>query len=211
MKISKTYLIAGALASLLLAGCVGDMLTPKPDPTAFYVLSTPKDMVADPALKSDISVTIMPVSIPPYMDRSQIVTLGEGNRVSIAEYQRWIELPAASLGRLMTQNISILSGNANIFTYPAVAFSEKYIWVRIYVSDCIGKIGGELSFKARWQLVDVNGKDELTSKDFAKSYPAGDSYDSYVSAINAACADLSKDIALGIKTFEKKAEDNEKK
>ncbi len=193
-----------ASATLLLSGCIGDFLSPKPDPTAFYRMSSPAELAPEETYKSSVSATIMPISIPPYMERSQIVTLGSGNKVQIAEYNRWAELPASGISRIVAENISRLSGNSEILLYPSITYDSNAFWVRVFVSECIGALDAPLTFRARWQLIDTKDKSEIITKDISKTYPVGSTYDSYAEAINLACLDLSKEIALGLKEFQNK-------
>lgn len=192
-------------AAVALAGCLGGALEPKPDPTAFYRLSAKDKLVSAGEVKGGICATIMPVVLPPYMERTQIVTSDGNTRVDVSEFNRWIELPSMSFGRVLMENISANAKDSNISVYPSVAFSEDAVWIKVSVFECIGTIGGELSFKANWQIISSDNKGEISSKDFIKSYPVKGGFDSYVEAINEACADLSRQIAAELNKLSKKS------
>jgi len=202
LTILRTLLFT--FAASMLTGCFGGAFAPVKDPTVFYKLNA-KDQ---PSVASEeapgISFAIMPISLPPYFNRAQIVTLDGGNRVTEAEFNRWIEMPSDTMPRIFMENLSTLCKNSNVYAYPVVAYEESNLWVRIYVYDCIGTLGQNLSFKARWQLIATDGKHELVSRDFVKKYPVKADYDSYVAAIEQACADLSLQIANGIKEYSAK-------
>ncbi len=192
------------LSAAILAGCLGDALSPKPDPTVFYKLAAKDGIKTAAEVKNGVSATLMPVILPPYMDRTQIVTSDGDNRVNVSEFNRWIEPPSASFSRILMENISANAKDSNISVYPSVAFSKEAVWIKVSVFECIGSIGGDLSFKANWQILSQSKKGLLRSKDFIKSYPVTGGMDSYVEAINLACADISREIAAELNKLSKK-------
>lgn len=77
-----------ALATCLaLTGCADSQ------PTRFYTLSPLAAALGStpPTLLPDVTVGVGPVTLPPYLDRPQLVTRAGGNRVVLAEFDSWAE------------------------------------------------------------------------------------------------------------------------
>ena len=79
----------GVVASLL-TGC-GRSIPPR-----FYVLSPLPRGQQVSAPDKPLVIGIGPVELPPYLDRPQIVSRPDANRIALAEFDRWAEPLASS-------------------------------------------------------------------------------------------------------------------
>jgi uncharacterized lipoprotein YmbA len=75
------------LALLVLSGCFGS--TP---PTQFYLLPSPTGVDTAPpssAVQRDLTLGVGPVTVPPYLDRTQIVTRASRAKLVLADFDQW--------------------------------------------------------------------------------------------------------------------------
>ncbi len=201
MKILKTstLLLSAVPFALFLPGCIGDMLSPKEDPTQFFILQSADGSVRT-ELNSKIEINLQPTSIPTYMARNQIVTLdSESGAVSLSEIYRWAEPVRNGITRILAEDIRRADPNIGVFAYPETSPSKHPISLKVAILECAGGIGGKLNFAATWTLsFPKTGvvKPESITKDFETSQDCGDAYKTYVESINRAVSLLVDDILL---------------
>lgn len=109
MRITTPSGVAALALALLLAGCGS---TPQSN---YYVLSArdlPQTDAQEPALG------IGPVTIPEYLNRNGMVYSREGNRLHIAEFERWAEPLEEGILRVLGLNLAGLLDTENIRTFP---------------------------------------------------------------------------------------------
>src|SRR6266498_1510380 len=84
---------------LVLGGCLG---TP---PTRFYLLPALTD-VSSPAAMGERTLTIGvgPVTLPPYLDRLQIVTRASQAQLHLAEFDQWAASLQDTVARVLAEN-----------------------------------------------------------------------------------------------------------
>ncbi len=174
----------------LTASCFG-FLDPKEDSTQFYIARRADVKKVDVAKKTNIN--LLPITMPSYMLRNQIVTLSNDGSVKLAEFNRWAESAQSGFTRVMVDNIAAASDNIDVFAYPSVG--DNALNLRVYVNNCIGTLGGDLELNGKWQ---VTGNDLQFAKDFSIKEKSDKNYASYVGAINKALGELSYDIVKNI-------------
>ena len=84
MRVPSLQFLALALS---LSGCAG--ISP---PTQFYTLADPgavSSPVAPASVRSNAAIGVGPLRLPAMLDRPQIVTRKDDNRVDLAEFHRW--------------------------------------------------------------------------------------------------------------------------
>jgi len=94
-------------ASVLLAGC----LSPKEDPTRFYVLSTSDASQVDEAWDDRPGMTdvgVGPFIMPGYLDRPQFVRRVGPNEVRPVEAARWAETLGEGFERVLAEDLDAL-------------------------------------------------------------------------------------------------------
>lgn len=121
MKLLRTALAVSALAcAASLSGCISDLLAPSADPTVFHLISPFRCK----GLRGKIRRKSLPIQLPQYMSRAQIVSVDSGGALDISEFDRWAELPSSGIERAVAVNIES-SGAASVFAYPAVSPNPK--------------------------------------------------------------------------------------
>ena len=64
------------------------------------------------------SLGVGPIEIPEYLNRNALIYSREGNRLHIANFERWAEPLDSSIGRVVGLNLASLLNTQNIQAYP---------------------------------------------------------------------------------------------
>jgi uncharacterized lipoprotein YmbA len=116
MRRSCRRLILFTLLGGSIAGC--SFLQPQPDPTEFFVLSPLAVSHPAPAHSGELLVGVGPITIPEYLDRTNIVRRFAPNRVAISEFEWWAEPLDTSLLRVVGDNLSAQLETLAVLRYP---------------------------------------------------------------------------------------------
>lgn len=192
MKLLRTALAVSVLAcAASLSGCISDLLAPSADPTVFHLIS-PVSMQKASAGKFDAN--LLPIQLPQYMSRAQIVSVDSGGALDISEFDRWAELPSSGIERAVAVNIES-SGAASVFAYPAVSPNpEKACSLKIFVYECLGEVGGKVRLQGKWQI-DLPGEAKSVVKNFNFEVSSKDGYAGYSAAVSELVGRLSAQIS----------------
>jgi uncharacterized lipoprotein YmbA len=140
----------GMLLALALgaAGCLS--LKPQPDPARFYVLSA---TVPEPAARQPgLVVGVGPITLPDYLDRSQLVTRYGDHRLGLAEASRWAEPLEPMVARVLRDDVVAALGAERGIDYP---------WARTFAPAPVVEVdfehferdsAGTALLDARWRV-----------------------------------------------------------
>ncbi len=162
--------------SLILAACLALALPltggcGKSAPTHFYSLAAAPGAQAPPASPC-YSLGVGPVDTPPYLDRPQIVTRGEGNRMLLADFDQWIEPVQANFTRAFSDALSRKVCARPMVGYPWPAGIRPDYQVTVQVRSLDGTLGGEALLHAAWSVMDKDGR-VIAWKDTTLREPSG--------------------------------------
>ncbi|MCT4534664.1 membrane integrity-associated transporter subunit PqiC [Halodesulfovibrio sp.] len=168
-------------------------------PSSYYILTSSSQMTSAIQPIEDISVGVGPVSIPGYLDRSQIVTTTGSNSITIHEYQRWGNSFKAQVEETLAENISILLQTPQVTVFPwERALRPKY-QVFLTIRKFEGEATGNVTLDAIWQIANVRTDKSLLTRRFMQSFPvAGNNMSAYVQTQSNALDALSKEIVKGL-------------
>jgi hypothetical protein len=184
-------ILSGVL--LVLGGCFG---TP---PTRFYTLPTLTD-VSSPAAMGERALTIGvgPVTLPPYLDRPQIVTRTSQAQLHLAEFDQWAASLQDTVARVLAENLSLLMPTVRVMLHPWLRTTVIDQQVLLEVTRFDRTMEGEVVLVARWSLLGAAGQ-ELTMRKARFSAPAGGpEYEATVTAMGRTLEALSRDIAATV-------------
>lgn len=190
---------------VMLAGCIGG----KTNPSRFYVLSPlpseTKKQVA--AAERGVAIGVGPVSLPPYLDRPEIVTRASGNELQLSEFDRWAEPLQRNFSRVLAENLSILIPTDRTVVFPWEKSMPIDYQVLVDVTRFEGHADGNNLLMARWSIFGAGGKQELLTRQstFVNPTGAAQNYEATVSALSRSLADLSREIAAEITAIAKTA------
>ncbi len=142
------------------------------------------------------AVAIASPSLPPYLERSELVTRTGDGRLEIHEKDLWSEPLDAAITRVLAENLRRLTGSTNI--QPASSFiTRDYTHlVEIRIERFDPQSDGALLLECTWKLQPLGGADAAP-----KAYltivplPSTAERSARITAMNEALARLSRIIA----------------
>ena len=189
------------VSTLALTGCAGNST-----PSTFFMLrsiESPQETLATAGGES-VSVLVGPVSIPEYLDRNQMVTVAENNRVMVDEFNRWAESLRESFYRVLLEDLSFLLKTPEVARYDRSGEynSDYQVFIDVTRFDCAPE--GDAVLIAFWT---VRGKDgatiRITKKSVFRTPVSSTGYPGMVQAQNRTLSAFGREIAIAIKSFKR--------
>lgn len=190
-----TYIPLGAACLLLIimSGCTGSQ------PTRFYVLSA----VGNPAGAGERScpessfpaLGILPVELPKYLDRPQMVTRKGENELRLSELHEWAEPLDENIADVVAQNLRSLTCS-RVETFPWRDFDDIVYRISATVVHLDGTPGGQARLDVVWSVTDEETKRTVYTKESRYVEPVRHATEeSLASAYSRLLASFSRDIA----------------
>jgi uncharacterized lipoprotein YmbA len=200
--------IAVGFACVAVSGC--SALEPKADPSRFFTLTPLSQFDQIQAQSSSdpggISIGIVPVKIPGYLDREQLVTRVSQNRFQIAENDRWAEPLEQNFTRVLLQNLTALVPTARVVSYPWRPSERPEYQLEIELLRFEPNAAGNVELIARWLVRETATKKASAVKETRLTPPVkGSSTEAAVAAMSGALGELSREIARAVQALEAKA------
>ncbi|MBW2494823.1 MAG: membrane integrity-associated transporter subunit PqiC [Deltaproteobacteria bacterium] len=195
MNRAHVPLVYLAIAALF-AGCLGPRTT---RPTRLFVLNATAASADARAPAAELRLGIGRIVLPERLNRSQIVTRTGTNEVHITDFSQWAEPLEKSIPRVISENLSNLTGTDQISVYPWPMRIETDFKLEIAILAFEGNSDGEVALGARWRWVRADGSEvqPLQASSYAES-ATDRSTEALVAAMSRALAALSVDIAAAI-------------
>ncbi len=196
MRSDQAFRLMVTVAGVFLMTLAGCSTT---RPSNFYQLqSMPGTHSLGPAgVLGPIAVGLGPITLPDYLDRPQIVTRSQQNRVQLAEFDRWVGPLASDFSRVLAEDLTFLLGTDRVVQYPWPASLDVTYQVLI---DCFrfdGILGDRAELEVQWSVLGNKGRKVLLLKRSSVSEPAVDAtYAALVAAQGRTLGKLSREIAL---------------
>lgn len=189
---APTGAVLAVVVALVLVGCAR---SPSPE---LYVL----DRLPQPAVAGEargVSVGVVPVELPQYLDRPQIVTRDGANRLDASQAHVWAEPLAASATRVLIAGIGAALESNRVYRLP-LRTRDALDWrVAVDVSHFDGVLGETAVLAARWSLYrDDEQSPRITRTAVIEQRTAGADHAALVAALNAALERLGADVAAAI-------------
>ncbi len=180
------------LLCFFLTGCLG-----KSPAVSFYTLTPLAESslpVAAARQGKAFAVGVGPVEIPKVLDRSQIVTRSDENRLWMAEFQRWGGTLSDDFLRVLAENLSVLLKSEQVLAYPWRDFFEPDFRISLKVHQFDTEKGGDAVLSVTWLLNDAGNRNVL-HKSVLREAVSGPEYADIVSAQSRLLLGLSQQIA----------------
>jgi uncharacterized lipoprotein YmbA len=178
---------------IYLSACAGKSASSK-----FYVLSSLPQSPLSAAEGATIGV--LPVAMPDYLDRPQVVTRVSENEINLDEFSRWAEPLKDSFTRALVQDLSTLLNTAKVIRTTESPGIPMALELGVEVVQFDGTLGGDVTLVVKWGLFGEGGKKLLLGKRSSFKEPTGAaSYEAFVAAESRAVAALSREVAEAIK------------
>ena len=193
-QMTPRYVLAalGLLAGL--AAC-----TSAPPPT-LYVLQAPTvaaPVKAPPAFSGKrLAVALGPVSVPDYLDRTDIVRRASGNRLDIAADERWAEPLRSGLQRLLIAAVAERLGPAYWVSAGSGRAGSIDVEVPVDIEAFEEDAAGQAVLTASWEVRE--GTKLTRDRRSYRRAVASERVEDRVRALSADAADLAADLAAAI-------------
>ncbi|MBN2061666.1 MAG: membrane integrity-associated transporter subunit PqiC [Deltaproteobacteria bacterium] len=148
-----------------------------------------------------LSIEIMSLRLPRYLERPQIVTRDEENRIKLAEFHRWGGNLQKNIVRVLAKNLSFLLQTPDVSSYTRNPQSPPDFRIEMAVMKFEKDPDERVRLSAQWTL--SRGKDnslltvKITDLESSILQPGSD-MDKTVSAMNILIGDLSRIIGKEI-------------
>jgi uncharacterized lipoprotein YmbA len=189
------------MASAWLCGC--SVLSPQPDASRFYTLSSTIDVNAANATASRrLSYGLGPITLPPYLDRSELATRVSTAEVTYSQTDFWAEPLKANLTRVLQQNLAVLLAGDRVVLYPWPRGRAVSYQVAVNVLQFERTAAGEAQLHARWSIREPRSGAEVASKESSFVHPVAPATTAAaVNALSADVGDLSREIAAALQSL----------
>lgn len=166
--------------------------------TRFYALS------ASPAsnlrqTSSELQLAIGPIDLPEYLQRPQIVTRPEDNRLEVDEFNRWGGPLEEEIDRVLAKNLGNLVGTQSIYSYPSRVVADIDYRISLYVRSFDGALGNTVTFDVSWSIINEKSAQVVrTNQGHYQAMMQDGSYGSYATALSDTLQQLSRDLAIDL-------------
>lgn len=192
MSLYRGLALATIASSVFAVGCATSPTT------RFYTLSSVQLGEPTPTVKP-IAIAIGPVTVPDLVDRPQIVTSIDTNRVSIDEFARWADPLKGQVGRALAEDLTQLMPGSVVSVYPQRASGSSF-WVSVDVQRFDSPMdGGAVTLAAIWSVRPPKGN-AIDGRSVVREAIHGPGYDALVNAHSRALASVAKDFAAAIQS-----------
>ncbi len=205
MKKIRYYRAVFVLAILMVLSTVFTGCAGTSQPSQFFLLRSlpePGTGLSVTAQKRNFSILVGPITIPAYLDRDQVVTLSEGNKLVVDEFVRWAEPLKDNFYRVLVENLSLLLNTPEVYAYDRRGARSGDLQIIIDVTRFDSAAGGEAHLTVFWAIA---GKDRKTLPVKRKSVfrvPASlEGLKGKVDAQNRTLTEFSREIAEAVRAL----------
>ena len=186
------WLATGAIA--MAAGC--SILSPRPDPTKFYVLTATSTGGA--AAASNLVIGLGPVKLPAYLEHAEVITRVAPNRLDLSSTDRWAEPLDDNFRRVLAADLTTLIGTDQVLPFPWDLSTKVDYKIEVYVERFERDSSGGAQLIANWIIRDGHSDRVLLTRpaDFTES--AGSGMENSAASLSADLNDLSKQLATAV-------------
>lgn len=188
--------------ALILTGCAGS------SPSTFYMLrsmegASPEKISDDKGVKT-VSVLLGPISLPGYLDRTQMVTVAGKHQLALHEFSRWAESLQDGFYRVLQENLSMLLGTPDVYRYDQGGSNVADYQVSIDVTRFDAVTESEAVLSAFWTLTGKeSGTPGITHKSVFRTTVSGVGFPGVVAAQNQTLTAFSREIASAIQSMKR--------
>ncbi len=190
-----------AVAVLGLAVLTTGCLSPRNDPSQFYVLAASADTAR--AAPADLIIGLGPITLPQYLHRPQMVTRTGEHQMTLSEVHRWAEDLEAGIARVMREDLQRVTGASQVLSYPWLASRTVHYAIEVDILRFEGHAAGAVQLWAAWRIRDMATREVVvTQESRITQQAAGATRSEIVSAQSQAIVALSREIAAALRNIE---------
>jgi len=189
--------IVSAAILVAVGGC--SLLRSDVPPTTFYILSATSERGQITAGRP-LALGLGPVTLPPYLNRPEMVRRVAANQLSFDEFNRWSEPLKDNVVRVLAADLDALLGLDRIIFYPWYSSTPMDYSVAVAVLRFEPQPNGTAVLDARWSIGNGRGE-QLANRDAHFERPAGAPAQT-AAALSAMLGDLATEIGTALRTLD---------
>lgn len=135
--------------SILVASCSSSSSSP----ISYYVID-PVVQAPIAGANESLSLALMDVNIPQYLERFQIATRTGTNQLHLSDANQWSENLRKNLMRTMVRNLTVALGTIDIGTPINQTASLPDYRIQVFIAQFERDSDGYVRLAARWQVTD---------------------------------------------------------
>ncbi len=196
---TRLILFAGLAITLALGSCASS-----PEVNYYLLTANSKDNLgsSNPANNISVSLGVGPITVPEYLQRSQIVYSMDGNNLTIAQQDFWSEPLDSAISRVVAYNLMRLNKNSSIVTFPWRGDQSPHYAIRISIIELNRSSTNIAHLEAEWTLLDQQSKSILGNQIFSATVEMSEfSYLALAGAYSELLAVLSENISAAVNTL----------
>jgi len=144
-------------------------------------------------------IEVAPVNVPPQVSRNQLVVQTGPTQVQLLEQERWASLPGDEIRRALSTNLTQQLGTIDAFGTPHADGTAVYR-IAMNVQQFESWPGSHALIDAVWSVRAVRSNAVMTCRSVV-SEPVGSGYDALVDGHRRALAEISTQIAAGVRAM----------
>lgn len=188
--------LSACLLAAVVAGC-GTQAPPN-----FYTLSAISPAGAPSTRPDQAVVAIGPVTMPDYLDRTQIVTRDSAFAIRLAGNDYWAGSLLTMAPRALTQDMALRLPGDRVVGFPQVGGGNFDYRIAVDVSQFDVDDDGTATLAARWQIyAPGTPRALLLGDDTFRRTADGSGYEAAAAALSATLADLGDRLAQNLRTL----------
>ena len=191
---TRFLLVASLMMNLVACGT-----SPK---TNLYVLNT--EYIEPVNSPSGLGIGVWKVSLPPLLNRPEIVTREGNNKVSYADFHQWAGGLDDNVTRFIAFELSQQLKTDRVSVSPWHSHKKNKYQVKVFIYRFDGELGGDAVIGGIWSLLDGEGRKELRREIFYYTAKTkGKEHEDIVVALSQLTKQLSGVIASAIEEDKK--------
>ncbi len=192
-----TRVVIFIIGMTIIAGCTSTQAT------NYYTLSSAREgLISTDTYGTDSSLIIglMPVEIPDYIDRPQLVTRKADGQVLRSDFNKWAGSIRTDIERVIVENISDLTGSNQVLRFPWSKSVPIQYQISVRIERLDGAPGRDIDLSAYWMILDRYAKNVLHMQETRIVEPVhGSTYKDFVRSQSRALLSLSMAISNVLK------------
>ena len=203
MKEQKNKNLNGLIWVLTITLSACSFLSPQTDHSRYFVLQPmagPDSTTPNPDTNVSHTLTIGlgPITIPPYLDRPEVVTRLSETEFSVSDSDRWGEPLDISVPRVLAQDLSTDLPGLQIVPFPWSRKTQLDYRVSVDFRRLERTADGRAEVQAVWTLYQARDSNFSERNVTTASASAGDDQRAASAALSQGIAQVSRDIARAL-------------
>ncbi len=205
MKATARLMTPGILVLLLMAGCGSS-------PPVHYFALSPAEVSKSQDSGKILTLGLGPLRLPEYLNRSQLVTRGNGAELKIDEFSRWAEPLTRAIHRVVAIDVDNMMPGVTVLAFPWEAVARTQVDLRLIgeVSRFDAERSGQVVLEVQWAITDQSGEPVLRAHRRRYETRVANSEDpaAVAAAMNEALSMFSRDVVSQMENILPRASDN---